>query len=98
MRWRSSRSRSRRSSLGLLLLPSVLVRKGPGKAWEPVDSACDPAGVPDDRRPGDDVVDIALDVMEGYLLGTTSGLAPAAGVSFTDGVQQQASQFGVTFP
>ena len=61
-------------------------------------TACDPTGFPNGRRPGDDVVDIALDVMEGYLLGTTSGLAPAAGVAFTDGVQQLATQFDNAFP
>jgi len=61
-------------------------------------AACDPAGFPNGRRPGDDVVDIALDVMEGYLLGTTSGLAPAAGVAFTDGVQQIQTQFDNAFP
>jgi hypothetical protein len=68
-------------------------------------AACDPAGFPNGRRPGDDVVDIALDVMEGYLLGTsktigttTQKAAPAAGIPFTDAVQQMASQFDVTFP
>jgi hypothetical protein len=58
---------------------------------------CDPAGFPNGRRPGDDVVDIALDVMEGYLIGNTS-IAPAATTYFTDGVQQLESQFDSTFP
>jgi len=66
---------------------------------------CDAAGFPNGRRPGDDVVDIALDVMEGALLGTSKTIgataikaAPAAGTPFTDGVQQLASQFDVAFP
>jgi hypothetical protein len=60
-------------------------------------STCDPAGFPDGRRPGDDVVDIALDVMMGYLIGNAS-VAPAFNVPFTDGVQQMASQFDNAFP
>jgi hypothetical protein len=60
-------------------------------------SGCDPAGFPNGRRPGDDVVDIALDVMEGALIGNAS-IAPAFAVPFTDGVQQLASQFDTTFP
>jgi hypothetical protein len=70
----------------------------------PTAPGCDPTGFPNGRRPGDDVVDVALDVMEGYLIPASApgGLAPAyAGPSptlFTDGVQQIATQFGVTFP
>ncbi|HEX4446312.1 MAG TPA: DUF4331 domain-containing protein [Polyangiaceae bacterium] len=60
-------------------------------------ASCDPAGFPNGRRPGDDVVDIALDVMEGALIGKAS-IAPAFNVPFTDGVQQLASQFDTTFP
>jgi hypothetical protein len=61
---------------------------------------CDPAGFPNGRRPGDDVVDIALDAVEGALLPKAD--APAyAGANptlFTDGVQQKDSQFDDTFP
>jgi Domain of unknown function (DUF4331) len=60
-------------------------------------AACDKAGFPNGRRPGDDVVDIALDVMMGYLIGSAT-LAPAYNVPFTDGVQQTAAQFDVSFP
>lgn len=60
-------------------------------------ASCDPAGFPNGRRPGDDVVDIALDVMEGALIGNAT-IAPAGAIPFTDGVQQQASEFDVTFP
>jgi hypothetical protein len=59
---------------------------------------CDPAGFPNGRRPGDDVTDIALDVMEGYLIPAVSPAYTTATTLFTDGVQQLASQFDVTFP
>jgi hypothetical protein len=53
---------------------------------------CDPAGFPNGRRPGDDVVDITMTAAEGYLIaGNTNGF-------FGDAVIQQASQFGTTFP
>jgi len=60
-------------------------------------STCDPAGFPNGRRPGDDVVDIALDVMMGALIGNPA-IAPAYNVQFTDGVQQTAAQFATAFP
>jgi hypothetical protein len=55
----------------------------------PSASSCDPFGFPNGRRPGDDVVDEALDVMEGYLL--TSG-NPANYALLTDGVDQSACE------
>jgi hypothetical protein len=62
-------------------------------------TGCDPAGFPNGRRPGDDVVDIALDVMMGYLLPKGSAAAYATTPTlFTDGVQQLASQFTSAFP
>ncbi len=63
-------------------------------------TGCDPAGFPNGRRPGDDVVDIALDVMMGALLPTTQAplYAGAQPTLLTDGVQQQDSQFDATFP
>jgi len=57
---------------------------------------CDPAGFPNGRRPGDDVTDIALRAMMGFLLPPAS--APSGQLGFTDGVLQDASQFDVTFP
>jgi hypothetical protein len=60
---------------------------------------CDVAGFPNGRRPIDDVVDIALDVVEGYLL--PKGSAPAYATTatlFTDGVDQAAVPFQPTFP
>ena len=59
-------------------------------------AACDPAGFPNGRRPGDDTVDIALRVMMGRLLNTT--VAPAATAPLHDAVLQTASQFDDVFP
>lgn len=59
-------------------------------------TACDPAGFPNGRRPGDDVVDIALRVSMGALLSTND--APAAGVAFHDAVLQDDSDFDAVFP
>lgn len=67
--------------------PAMLDTSNPG---------CDPAGFPNGRRPGDDVVDIALRVSMGYLLSMDD--APAGGVPFHDAVLQDQSQFDTTFP
>jgi hypothetical protein len=58
---------------------------------------CDPAGFPNGRRPGDDVVDIELRVAMGYLFGTDTQ-APSRALPFTDGAKVDASKFGDTFP
>jgi hypothetical protein len=50
-------------------------------------ATCDPFGFPNGRRPGDDVVDEALDVVEGYLLPTGNADGYAL---LTDGVDQGA--------
>jgi len=61
---------------------------------------CDPAGFPNGRRPGDDVVDIELRVAEGGLLGAadpnqqSNGSHPA----YTDGVSASAANYGTSFP
>ena len=59
-------------------------------------ASCDPAGFPNGRRPGDDVVDIALRASMGFLLPPAS--APSGQLGFTDGVLHDASQFDVSFP
>jgi len=59
-------------------------------------AACDVAGFPNGRRPGDDVVDIALRVSMGALLSTND--APAAAVPFHDAVLQDDSDFDDKFP
>ena len=58
---------------------------------------CDPAGFPNGRRPGDDVVDIELRVAMGYLLSNDTD-APSRNVPFGDAVLQDASQFDDAFP
>lgn len=62
----------------------------------------DSAGFPNGRRPGDDVVDIALRVVMGRLCSLSIGCvpadAPSAAIDFTDGALQEANQFGDTFP
>jgi hypothetical protein len=62
----------------------------------------DNAGFPNGRRPGDDVVDIALRVVMGKLctlnLGCAPADAPAGGLHFTDGAYLDDSFFGNAFP
>lgn len=56
----------------------------------------DMAGFPNGRRPGDDVVDIALRVVMGKLLPLAD--APSGQLPFTDGALVDASRFATTFP
>jgi hypothetical protein len=56
----------------------------------------DVAGFPNGRRPGDDVVDIALRVMMGVLLSTND--APSGQLPFTDGALVTANMFQQVFP
>jgi hypothetical protein len=56
----------------------------------------DMAGFPNGRRPGDDVVDIALRVVMGKLLPLAD--APSGQLAFTDGALVDASRFATTFP
>ena len=56
----------------------------------------DVSGFPNGRRPGDDVVDIALRVVMGKLLAETN--APSGQLAFTDGALVNASQFDSAFP
>jgi hypothetical protein len=57
---------------------------------------CDPAGFPNGRRPGDDVVDIELRVAMGYLLSAVD--APSGQLAFTDATLQEDAQFDAIFP
>ncbi|MEO7761473.1 MAG: DUF4331 domain-containing protein [Casimicrobiaceae bacterium] len=61
-------------------------------------AGCDPAGFPNGRRPGDDVVDIELRVAMGYLLPPGDGKPASANLPYTDGVLVEDSQFGNSFP
>ena len=56
----------------------------------------DTAGFPNGRRPGDDVVDIALRVVMGKLLPLAD--APSGQLPFTDGALVDASHFATTLP
>jgi hypothetical protein len=57
---------------------------------------CDPAGFPNGRRPGDDVVDIELRVAMGFLL--PAAVAPSGQLGFTDATGQNDGQFDAAFP
>ena len=62
----------------------------------------DNAGFPNGRRPGDDVVDIALRVVMGKLctlsIGCVPADAPAGAIRFTDGAYLDETFFNPTFP
>jgi stringent starvation protein B len=61
----------------------------------------DTSGFPNGRRPGDDVVDIALRVVMGALYpdaGQPSGCAPVGNLAFTDGAFVDDSAFDAVFP
>ncbi|MES2265075.1 MAG: DUF4331 domain-containing protein [Pseudomonadota bacterium] len=62
----------------------------------------DNAGFPNGRRPGDDVVDVALRVVMGKLctlsLGCVPADAPAGAIRFTDGAYLDDSFFNASFP
>ena len=62
----------------------------------------DSAGFPNGRRPGDDVVDIALRVVMGRLcilsIGCVPTDAPSGSIDFTDGAYLDASFFDNSFP
>jgi hypothetical protein len=76
------------------------VAKGGQKRLGVIDG--DNAGFPNGRRPGDDVVDIALRVVMGKLctlnIGCTPADAPAGALRFTDGAYLDDSFFTAAFP
>ena len=59
-------------------------------------AGCDPAGFPNGRRPGDDVVDIELRVAMGYLLSDND--APSGGTPLVDGAFLAPTSFRSVFP
>jgi Domain of unknown function (DUF4331) len=79
------------NSLGaaLCFVDGALILANPG---------CDPAGFPNGRRPGDDVVDIELRVAMGYLLPPGATKPGSASLPYTDGVLVEDSQFDNAFP
>lgn len=85
------------------VVPSEMLRLNteiaatPAGSQEPIGVlAGDLAGFPNGRRPGDDVVDIALRVMMGALLDPAD--APDGQLPYTDGAFVDDSFFDVTFP
>jgi hypothetical protein len=71
-------------------------RSGAIPTVNPARPGCDVAGFPNGRRPGDDITDIALRVVMGYL-GPT-GQTPSGGLPFTDGAFIAPTSIGDTFP
>ena len=59
-------------------------------------AGCDPAGFPNGRRPGDDVVDITLRAAMGFFLSNTD--APSGALAYTDGADTSYTLFSSTFP
>jgi hypothetical protein len=57
---------------------------------------CDVSGFPNGRRPGDDVVDIALRVVMGFLAPTAD--SPSGELPFTDGAYLAPTSFPSAFP
>ncbi len=82
-------SQAQQNNLGaaLCFVNGLLTLTNPG---------CDPAGFPNGRRPGDDIVDIELRVAMGYLL--PPAVAPAGQLPLTDGATVNAGMFDNQFP
>jgi len=93
------------------VVPSEMLRLNTSTAVTPMASQSrlgalggDLAGYPNGRRPGDDTVDITLDVAMGALIkaGTfgfgTPSQAPSGGLPFTDGAFLDATFFNDAFP
>lgn len=57
---------------------------------------CDPAGFPNGRRLGDDVVDIELRAAMGFFLSNAD--APSGALAYTDGAIVNDTDFGTAFP
>ncbi len=96
-----------------LLAPGELLRLNTGIAVTARDAqsnlgvlAGDNAGFPNGRRPGDDVVDIALRTVMGVLctlndpatFGCVPADAPSGGLPYTDGATVSATDFDTAFP
>jgi hypothetical protein len=62
------------------------------------DDDCDPAGFPNGRRPGDDVVDVTLRVAMGYLMAKDATNNPHPDFPYTDYAINYDTQFAATFP
>lgn len=81
------------SPLGLL---QCFSRTSAGPVFDANNGICDPAGFPNGRRPGDDVVDITMRALMGFFAST--GDAPAGGLPFVDGAFVAPTSFDGSFP
>ncbi|WP_372798425.1 DUF4331 domain-containing protein [Litorivivens sp.] len=80
----------------MLRLNTAIPAVGPASQSELGVLGNDLAGFPNGRRPGDDVVDIALRAVMGVLLDEAD--APAGQLPYTDGAFVDASYFDTSFP
>jgi hypothetical protein len=71
-------------------------RTAAGAVVDPSNAGCDVGGFPNGRRPGDDVTDLALRVVMGYLAPT--GDSPSGGLGFVDGAFLAPASFQDVFP
>ncbi len=73
-----------------------VTRTATGAMINPANAGCDVAGFPNGRRPGDDVTDLALRVVMGYLAPIPD--SPSGGLPFVDGAFLAPASFQSTFP
>jgi len=84
------------SSLGAATCFATPVDNAHGPALALSQAGCDPAGYPNGRRPGDDVVDIELRVAMGFLLDQNH--APIRAAPLVDGAEVDANKLQAVFP
>jgi hypothetical protein len=84
------------SNLGAATCFAAPVDNAHGPALNLSQAGCDPAGFPNGRRPGDDVVDIELRVAMGFLLDQDH--APIRGAALVDGAEVDAKKLQAAFP
>ena len=76
---------------------ACVTRTPTGAMVNPANPGCDVAGFPNGRRPGDDITDIALRVVMGYL-GPSGAQTPSGALPFVDGAYIAPTAFQATFP
>jgi hypothetical protein len=84
------------SNLGAATCFATPVDDAHGPALNLSQAGCDPAGFPNGRRPGDDVVDIELRVAMGFLLDKDH--APIRAAPLVDGAEVDATKLQAVFP
>ncbi|HEY3801118.1 MAG TPA: DUF4331 domain-containing protein [Kofleriaceae bacterium] len=84
------------SNLGAATCFDAPVDNAHGPALDLGAAGCDPAGFPNGRRPGDDVVDIELRVAMGFLLDQDH--APIRAAPLVDGAEVDATKLQNAFP